>query len=326
MNRREALLALAALLAARAAAQPAKAPRRIVFFGVYPAGSADTARSLADFRAGLRSTGFSEGHDYRLDYAWEERVEAVPEKMRTALSGAGAALIVAVTTPVAVAAHRQAPEVPILFGTVSDPVASGLVRSLARPGGNATGLTNVLPELSGKLLQLALEVVPGAKRVAAMWNPGNPAKALEYRELAAAAEGAGVEVLPHPVRSAPEIEKAFAALSGAKAQLLMVLAETLTHVHRDRIAQLALAARLPTVFNFTSHVRAGGLLSYSPDYSGQNRRLGELAGRILAGAKPADLPVEQPSRFELAVNLKTAAALGVTIPQTVLLRANEVIR
>jgi putative ABC transport system substrate-binding protein len=234
-------------------------------------------------------------------------------------------LVVAITTPVALAVAKATKRVPIVFGTVSDPVESGLVQSLARPGGNVTGVANVLPALSGKLIELAREILPSPRRVAALWNPDNPAKALELRELEAHAHRAGIECERFPVRSAAEIDQAISALNARRIAALVVLAETLTHVNRERIARLALAARMPTLSNYVPQVEAGGLAAYSPDYDLQSSRLGELAGRILAGASPATLPVEQPNRFLLTLNLQTARALGLELPRAVLLRADRVI-
>jgi putative ABC transport system substrate-binding protein len=244
--------------------------------------------------------------------------------MRSVIGG-GPVLVVAITTPVALAAAKATREVPIVFGTVSDPVASGLVQSLARPGGNVTGVANVLPALSGKLVELAREILPGARRIAVLWNPDNPAKALELHELEAHAQRAGIACLRFPARSAAEIAAALTSLDPTKAGALVVLSETLTHFNRERIARLALAARMPTLFNYVPHVEAGGLAAYSPDYDLQAMRLGELAGRILAGASPATLPVEQPNRFLLTVNLRTARALGLELSPAVLLRADKVI-
>jgi putative ABC transport system substrate-binding protein len=298
--------------------------RRIVYFHVLPPEAPGVEGALARFRQGMQEQGFAAGTDYELDYVWEERVGEVPARMRALLRGRPD-VVVAFTTPVAVAAAKATREVPVLFGTVSDPVASGLVQSLARPGGNVTGVANVLPALSGKLVELTREILPGARRLAAMWNPDNPAKALELRELEAHAQRAGIECARFPARSAEEIEAAISALDPAREAVLVVLSETLTNANRGRIAQLALAARMPTLFNYTPQVEAGGLAAYSPDYDLQLLRLGELAGRVLAGASPATLPVEQPNRFLLTVNLKTARALGLELPRAVLLRADKVI-
>jgi putative ABC transport system substrate-binding protein len=328
MNRRRFLLvacAVAAGFGARAAsARDAKRVRRIVFFGVRRSDVPSVLRDLVRFRDELRRHGFHEGRDYALEYVSEASLERLPATMRGLLERP-AHLIVAITTPVALAAARSTQEVPIVFGLVSDPVASGLVKSIRRPGGNATGVANVLPELSAKLLDLAREIIPGARRFAVMWNPDNPGKALELREFRAAARRARIALAELPVRSAGDIEAALAILPELEVAALVTLAGALTAAHRSRIAQAALASATPTVFNFTPHVAAGGLVSYSPRHAPLARRLGDLAGRILSGADPATLAVELPSEFELAVNLKTATALGITIPGSVLVRADQVI-
>jgi len=324
---RRALLAAAAtgaLCGPLAPAVKAQRLRRIGYFGVTPSDADTTRRTLELFRQGLREQGLVEGRDYALEYLWETRIERVPARMQT-LAHSGVVLIVATTTPVALAAAKATRDLPIVFGTVSDPVGSGLVESLARPGGNITGVTNVLPALSGKLLELAREIVPGTSRVAVMWNPDNPAKTLELHELQAAAQRSGIALSLLPARTAAEIDAALADLGGLGVQFLVTLSETLTHQYRTRIAELALAARMPSVSNHAPQVEAGGLVAYAPDYTLLGRRLGDLAGRILAGERPATLPVEQPTNFELVVNLKTARLLGLKIPQSVLLRANRVI-
>jgi putative ABC transport system substrate-binding protein len=307
-----------------ARAQDAKRVRRIVYFGVRRADVPSVLRDLTRFRDELRGHGFYEGRDYALEYASEASVERVPETMR-ALIERRPDLIVAITTPVALAAARATHEVPILFGGVSDPVESGLVKSLRRPGGNVTGVANALPELSAKLLELTREIMPTARRLAVMWNPDHPGKALELREFRTAARATRIELVELPVRSAGEIEAALSNLPAFKVATLVTLAEQLTHAHRERIAQAALASATPTVFDSDAHVAAGGLVSYSPRYGPVARRLGDLAGRILSGADPATLPVDLPTEFELAVNLRTAKALGITIPGSVLLRAHQVI-
>lgn len=326
MNRRRFLSVLVATGLAPAAgqAQDAGRVRRIIYFGVRRSDVPSVLRDLVRFRDELRRHGFYEGRDYALEYVSAASVERVPATMR-ALLERPAHLIVAITTPVALAAARSTQEVPILFGLVSDPVASGLVKSLGRPGGNVTGVSNVLPELSGKLLELTREILPRARRLAVMWNPDNPGKALELRQFRTEAQGARIVLVELPVRSAREIESALSLLPALKVAALVTLAETLTDAHRRRIAAVALGAATPTVFNFTAHVTAGGLVSYAPRYTALARRLGDLAGRILSGADPATLAVELPTEFELAVNLKTARALGITVPSSVLARADQVI-
>lgn len=223
------------------------------------------------------------------------------------------------------AAAKAARDTPILFTAVSDPVDSGLVASLARPGGNVTGVSTMLPELSGKLLELVRELLPEAARIAVLWNPDNPAKALELRALRDAASRHRISLRELPARSKEQIEAELADLGRARVRALVVLGESLTFAHRERIDALARASRVPVVSNLTQHTEAGGLASYTADYAPLNRRLGALAARILAGAKPATLPVELPTRFVLTVNQKSAKAFGITVPQSVLLRADRVI-
>lgn len=323
-RRRVLVLAGLAMIGLNGSAQSAAPRRKIGFFGVLPPDEPSTARMLARFREGLREYGFRDGSDYQVEYLWEVRIEQVPARMRELVKH-NLDLVVALTTPVALAAAQATSKVPIVFGTVSDPVASGLVESLARPGGNVTGVANVLPALSGKLIELAREILPGARRIAVLWNPDNPAKALELRELENRAQRAGIECALRPARSAAQIEAAISSLDPSKVAALVVLAETLTNANRERIARQALAARMPTLFNYTPHVEAGGLAAYSPDYDLQTKRLGELAGRILAGASPATLPVEQPNRYLLTLNMNTARQLGLELPRAVLLRADRVI-
>ena len=280
--------------------------------------------TMARFKEGLAGEGFVEGRNYVIDFVTEPDVARAPERIRQLLARAPAVLVV-MTTPVAQAAAKAARETPVLFTAVSDPVESGLVASLARPGGNVTGVSNMLPELSGKLLELVRELIPGAARIAVLWNPDNPAKALELRALRDAASRYKVSLHELPARSKEEIEAVLAGLGRAGAQALVVLGESLSFAHRKLIDELARASRVPVVSNITPHIEAGGMASYTSDGALLNRRLGVLAAKILAGAKPAALPVELPTRFVLTVNQKSAKALGITIPQTVLLRADKVI-
>jgi putative ABC transport system substrate-binding protein len=281
-------------------------------------------RVMASFKEGLAGEGFVEGRNYVIDFAAEPDIARAPERIRQLLARTPAVLVV-MTTPVAQAAAKAARETPILFTAVSDPIESGLVASLARPGGNVTGVSNMLPELSGKLLELVPELIPGAARIAVLWNPDNPAKALELRALRDAASRRKISLHELPARSREEIETALAGLGRAGVRALVVLAETLTFAHRKRIDELARASRVPVVSNITQHTEAGGLASYTADGALLNRRLGALAAKILAGAKPAALPVELPTRFVLTVNKESAKALGIAIPQSVLLRADRVI-
>ena len=324
MNRRRVLAVLTTFIATPGVlAQANRTPPRIAFLGVFSPSRAEQD-GLPRFREGLSDEGLTEGRDFTIEYFSEPQIERLPAKVAEVLKR-GPALLVATTTPVAQAAAKATRQLPIVFNTVSDPVGSGLVASLARPGRNVTGVSNMLPELSGKLLELVRELLPDSASVAALWNPDNPAKALELAELRVAAAKLGVGLVELPVRSLPDIERALAAEHKGSGRALVIMADALTDVHRKRIDELTQARRIAVVSSHRTHTDAGGVLSYSPDYSALARRVGAIAGKILKGAKPAEIPVELPTRFEIVVNLKSAQALGLKIPQSVLLRANRVI-
>ncbi len=327
MNRRNAVLAFLALgIAPFAHAQQTAGRKRVGYLRAAGAGPlpADSVQ-LKALLQGLGGEGFIEGRN--LVFEWrgvQGKVELLRPMVDELVAAKPAALFIE-TTPGVRAALDAAPTVPIVFIHVSDPVGSGFARSLARPGGKATGVSNILPELSGKLLGLLKEVRPNAQSAGVLWNPGNAAKKLEYEELAKAAAKTGFRLHSHPVRSLQDIESAFSAMAGENVSALIGLAEALTHTHREAIAALALKHRLPSVFNINSHAVAGGLMAYSSSDHAMYSRAGAMLGKILNGANPAELPIERPTTFELVVNLRTAKALGITIPQSVLLRADSVI-
>jgi putative ABC transport system substrate-binding protein len=209
---------------------------------------------------------------------------------------------------------------------VGDPVGSGLVASLARPGGNVTGLSILSPDLVGKQLEFLKAVRPTVSRVAILWNPANPANALQVREADVAAQRLGVQLHLVEVRGPEAFDSAFAAMTSAPAGALLVMGDALFFQHRRRLAELAATSRLPTMHNIRPYVEAGGLMAYGPSPPDIRRRAAVYVDKILKGAKPADLPVEQPTKFELSINLKTAQALGLTFPPTLLILADEVIR
>jgi putative tryptophan/tyrosine transport system substrate-binding protein len=215
---------------------------------------------------------------------------------------------------------------PIVFASVVDPVASGLVASLARPGGNITGLTILGPELSGKRLELLKEVLPNVTRVAALWNSANPAQELVWKEMQAAAQELRLQLQSLEVRSANDFDIAFKAALRERAQALIPSGEPLINTQLKRIVEFAAKNRLPAMYAGPEVVDAGGLMSYAPNYTDQYRRAAVYVDKILKGAKPADIPVEQPTKFEFVINLKTAKQIGLTIPQSVLYRADRVIK
>jgi putative ABC transport system substrate-binding protein len=271
----------------------------------------------------LRELGWMEGRNIAIDYRWaegrEERyAEVAAELVRMKVD-------VILTNGTAVNAAKQATSsIPIVFALSPDPVGSGFVASLARPGGNVTGLSSQQADAAGKRPQLLLEVVPNLRRLAIMVNLDNRGAVLEEMEVEAAARTLGLEVIPLEIRRPADIAPAFDSLQG-RAQALYVVNEALTNNNRVRIHTLSLAARLPTLHGVRDNVEAGGLMSYGPNNNDLFRHAADYVDKILRGAKPADLPVEQPTRFELVVNLTTAKALGLTLSESFLARADEVI-
>ena len=238
-------------------------------------------------------------------------------------------VIVAPPTPAAQAAKQATKTIPIVFAGVGDPVTSGLVTSLARPGGNVTGLSGLSPELVGKCLEQLKQAVPGVSRVAVLWHPGGQGERTErdmLKEAEVAARALGMRLQIVEARGTADFDRAFSDMTTARADALTVLPSNMFNNERRRLADLAAKNRLPAVYQFREYVDAGGLMAYGANLADLNRRAATYVDKILKGAKPADLPVEQPTKFELVINLKTAKALGLTIPQSVLLRADEVIQ
>jgi len=271
----------------------------------------------------LRELGWIEGHTIAIEYRWSEgRPERVAE---VAAEFVRLKVDVIVTFGNAVPLVKQATAaIPIVFALAQDPVGGGLVTSLAKPGGNVTGLSLQSTDVAGKKLELLREVVPHLRRLAALVDFGNPQPVLELGEVQAAARPLGIEVTPLAIRRAEDIAPAFEALK-AQADALFVVGAALIIANRTRIITLALGARLPTIFNQRDYVKAGGFMSYGPNFPDLFRRTADLVDKILRGTKPADIPVEQPTKFELVINLTTARALGITVPSSLLARADEVI-
>ena len=277
----------------------------------------------AAFIAHLRELGWIENRNVAIEYRWSEgRTERYAE---IAAEFVRLKVDVIVTVGSAVPTVRQATSaIPIVFAVAIDPVGSGLVDSLAKPGGNITGLSLQAGNLAGKRIELLREVVPQLRRLAIMFNAGNAQPALEMSETAAAAGTLGLEVVPLEIRRAADIASVLEAAK-AQADALYVAVDQLMVANLTRILTLALGARLPTVFSTRDLVRAGGFMSYGPSYTERFRRSADYVDKILRGTKPGELPVEQPTKFELVVNLTTAKALGLTIPESFLLRADEII-
>jgi putative ABC transport system substrate-binding protein len=278
------------------------------------------------FRQGLRELGYVEGGNLTIDWRWSEgRPERLPA-LAAELVALDVDIIVTSGTQAALAAKQATSRIPIVAALLSYPDRMGLVASLARPGGNVTGLTTVSPELAGKRLELLKAIAPAARRVAVLRNPTSPIERLGMDEFQTAAAVLGVQIVPVDAPTPDDFKAAFAAIGAQRAEALVVIGNPVNFKGRQQIAQLALAGKLPSIFEERLFVTEGGLLSYAPDFLEMFRRSAGYVDRILKGAKPADLPVEQPTRFELVINLKTAKALALPIPQALLLRADEVIQ
>jgi putative ABC transport system substrate-binding protein len=283
------------------------------------------ANLIGPFRDGLRELGYEEGRNILIDYLWAEgKYERFPTLIAE-LIAQKVDVIVTAGTPASLAVKKATTSVPLVMIAVGDPVATGLVQSLGRPGGNITGLTSIAAEMEGKRLELLKEVVPTVSHIAVLWNAGSPVQVIQERAKRAAAEALRIKMLSLGVRTSEEIEDAFATIVKERPDALFVLADRLFLHHRARIMAFATQHRLPGVHAYRELIDVGGLMSYGPSYEGMHKRAAYFVDKILKGAKPADLPVERPATFELVINMKTAKALGLTIPPTVVARATQVI-
>jgi putative ABC transport system substrate-binding protein len=325
MNRRDTVLALLALSGAPLAAeaqQAAKVPR-IGFLGNSTA--ALEANLVGPFREGLRDLGYVEGRNVLIEYRWAEgKYERFPALIDELLALKVDVIVIA-GTPGTQAVKRATTSVPVVMIAVGDPVSTGIVASLNQPGGNITGLTSISEDLEGKRLELLRAVVPTVSHIAVLWNPVNASHPILEKQVQAAAQVLRMKVLSLGVRVGEELDAAFAAIGRERPDALLVLADRVFLHQRARIMKFAAQHRLPGVHAYRELVEAGGLMSFGPSYAGMHRRAAYFVDKILKGAKPADLPIERPANFELVINLKTAKALGLTIPQSVLVRATEVI-
>jgi putative tryptophan/tyrosine transport system substrate-binding protein len=307
-------------------AAEAQPPTPVPRIGVLSAATRGQDRNLEAFLEGLRARGYVEGQHVVLEYRGAEgQYERLPN-LAAELVRLKVDVIVTQGTPAARAAKHATTTIPIVMTSVGDPVGSGLVASLARPGGNVTGLASVSPDLMGKQLEVLKAVLPTVSRVAVLWNPANPANALNVREAEMAAQALGIPLHLVEARGPEAFDRAFAAMTRAHAGALLVIGDRVFRQHRRRLAELAATSRLPTMHNVRTYVEAGGLMAYGPNPLDHNRRAAVYVDKILKGTQPADLPVEQPTTFELVINLKTAEALGLTIPPTLLFQADEIIR
>jgi ABC-type uncharacterized transport system substrate-binding protein len=308
-------------LAARA--QQAAKVYRIGFLGNSTA--ALEADLVGPFREGLRDLGYVEGQNILIEYRWAEGEYERFTALTAELIALRVDVIVTAGTPASLAVQKAATSIPLVMIAVGDPVATGLVVSLGRPGGNITGLTSISSEMAGKRLELLREVVPKLSHVAVLWNAASPIQVIDERETRAAAQALGMKMLSLGVRSREEIEDALTTIVREQPGALLVLADRLFLHHRTRIMDFAAQRRLPGVHAYRELVEAGGLMSYGPSYADMHRRAASYVDRILKGSKPADLPVQAPVKFELVINLKAANALGLPIPPMLLGRADEVI-
>ena len=305
-----------------ARAQLAAKPPTIGFLG----SSTPSAMSgwTAAFVQRLRELGWIEGRTVAIEYRWgegrsERYAEIAEEFVRLKVD-----VIVTYGTPPSKAAKQATAVIPIVFAAAADPVGSGLVSSLARPGGNITGLSLQQSDIVGKKLELLREVVTGFRRLALLGNVGNASSMLEVGEVRTAAGTLGIEIVPVDIKRAEDIAPAFDAFGGS-AEALYVSTDPLIFTNISRINTLAVGARLPTIYNGKEYIESGGLMSYGPNYPDLFRRAADFVDKILRGAKPGDFPVEQPTKFDFAINLTTAKAIGLTIPPSLLARADEVI-
>ncbi|HEU4344359.1 MAG TPA: ABC transporter substrate-binding protein [Candidatus Binatia bacterium] len=317
------LLAVLLLTGSLVGAQQPKMPR----IGYVDAGSPATTGHRAEaFMQGLTELGYVNAQNIVIDYRWAEgkleRLQGfVAELVRTKVD-----VIVSSATPAIRIAKEQTTTIPVVMGGVTDPVGNGFVASLARPGGNITGLTHLAPDLTGKRLELLKEVVPRLLRVAVLWNPSQPGQPLAYKESQLAAQALKVTLISLEARSREELERVLSDMGKERAEAFFELPDPLIFTNRKLITEFAAKHRLPAMYSFREYVDAGGLMSYGTSFPDLLRRAATYVDKILKGAKPAELPVEQPTKFELLINLRAAKQLGLTIPQSVLYRADKVMR
>jgi putative ABC transport system substrate-binding protein len=316
-----------ALLAGPLGAEAQQQARKVPLIGFLSGSSPVSAKVVVEeFRQGLREIGLVEGQSVIVEYRWAEGHQSRLPDLAIDLVRLAPDLIVAATSPSAMAAHRATASIPIVMVNVGDPVGLGLATSLVRPGKNVTGFTSFAVELAAKQLALFKEVIPEVKRIAVLYNPGNPLAAQWLKDTEAAARTLAVQIQVSRITGPDDVAPAFREATGGRVGAILVHADQVVNLLVGHISALALSNRLPTMGGNRVLAEAGGLMVYSNDFITPYRRVATYVDKILKGAKPGDLPIEQPTKFELLINLKTAKALGLTIPQSVLLRADEVIQ
>jgi putative ABC transport system substrate-binding protein len=304
------------------AEQPAKVPRIGILSDETPSLA---AKAFEPFARGLRDLGWVEGQNITFERRYAEGENKILPRLAAGLVALHPEVMVAVGTPAARAAKIATEKIPIVFARIADPIGSGLVAALGRPGGNLTGVTSLSRELAAKRLELLTTAVPGARRIGVLWDPNFPPDRPQLTEIEGAAPILNLELLPAEVRGPDEFQPALRAMAEQHADAVILLPGEVFDANAQRVADLTAKARLPTMFQRRELVEAGGLMSYGTNYPDMYRRAATYVDKILRGAKPDDLPVEQPTNFELVINLKTAKALGLTMPYTLLGRADEVI-
>jgi putative ABC transport system substrate-binding protein len=329
-RRRLLALSTALLVPSLPAAWPlaATAQRRVYQVGwLLQTGPEDPIilRAAEAIRQGLRERGWIEASDVTLEPRYARGNPGLLPELAADLVRIGVDVILVGSGPAALAASRATTTIPVVFALALDPVGVGLVSSLARPGGNVTGLSIVGPELAGKALQLLKEAAPRVARVGVLWNPRNAQHPVLLKEAEVAARALGVGLRAFEARAGDALDQVFAAMSRERIGALVVVPDGMFFAHRARIAALAAQHRLPAIYGLLEHAEAGGLMAYAPSTVDSYRRAGIYVGKILKGARPGDLPVEQPTKFELTINLKTARALGLTPPPSLLAQADQVI-
>jgi putative ABC transport system substrate-binding protein len=304
----------------------ARAQGRIPRVGFMGNSTAALEVNLVDsFREGLRELGYEEGRNIAIEYRWADGRYERFAALVAELIAAKVDVIVTAGTPAALAVKKATSTVPLVMVAVGDPVGTGLVPSLARPDGNLTGLSSVAPDLEGKRLELLREIVPSVSRIAVFINSANPFHATSMRQAQSAGKTLGVKVQQYDIRKSEDLDGAFAAIRKERPDALLILADRVFLHNRERIVDFTEEQRLPNVSAYKEVVEAGGLMSYGPSYEDMHKRAAIYVNKILKGAKPGNLPIEQPTKFTLVVNLKAAKALGISMPPAVLSRADDVI-
>lgn len=330
MKARVAALALVAVLAPFAT--EGQQPSKVYLIGVLspfsaPARDSSGAGHMGAVLVGaLRSSGWIEGQNLRLEYRFADNDTSRLPALAAELVRLRADVIVTITTPATLAAKRATSDIPVIFAAVGDPVGTGLVASLARPEGNLTGLSSLMVDLDAKRLELLKEIAPRLSRVAVVYNPDNPIFARRLEQARVAARSLGVTLQEVELRKVEELDAVLDRLARDRPDALTFLADSRLLQFRERIAAFAIASRLPLVSPYQAQAQAGGLAAYGPDYADLFRRAAIYVDKVLKGAKPSELPVEQPEKLHLVINLKTARTLGLTIPPSLLLRADQVIQ